>query len=144
MRAHEGVVTMSPMSLLAGLVVLLAGLYLVGFGLSAVLVPARTSAYLHGFASSLRLHLLELSVRLVVGVAFIAYASRMSLGGTFHVFGVILVVTTVGLALLPWRWHQRIARASVPAAARFLPLLGMIAVAAGAFVVWALARGSTG
>jgi uncharacterized protein YjeT (DUF2065 family) len=128
----------------AGAVVLLAALYLLGFGVLAVAVPARASQYLHGFASSLRLHVLELIARLAVGVAFVGYASHMQFGSVFYTVGVILVVTTLGLAVLPWRWHRRFAQVSVPAAVHHLPLLGIVSIAAGIVVCWAVARAPLG
>jgi uncharacterized protein YjeT (DUF2065 family) len=124
---------------LAGALVVLAALYLLGFGVLAVVVPARASRYLYGFAGSIRLHVLELIARLVAGVAFVGYASHMKFGGAFHTFGLILIITTLGLAVLPWRWHQRFAQYSVPAAARCLPCPGILSIAAGALVCWAVA-----
>ncbi|MDQ3605100.1 MAG: hypothetical protein M3418_02765, partial [Gemmatimonadota bacterium] len=119
---------------LAGAMVVLAALYLLGFGVLAVAAPARASEYLHGFAGSFRLHVLELIARLIVGAAFVGYASHMPLGGVFYTFGLVLVITTLGLAVLPWRWHQRFAQTSVPAAVHWLPFLGIASIAAGAFV----------
>jgi uncharacterized protein YjeT (DUF2065 family) len=75
------------------------------------------------------------------GAAFVGYASRMQFGGVFHAFGSIVVVTTLGLAVIPWRWHQRLARTSVPAVEGHLRLIGIASIAAGAFVAWAIARG---
>lgn len=120
---------------------LLAAAYLLAFGVLAALAPSRTSAYLRGFASSLRLHVLELLARMVVGAAFVAHAPHMHFGAAFRAFGWIVVVTTVVLAVLPWRWHQRFAGATVPAAARWLPLIAVSSIAAAALVFWAAARG---
>lgn len=124
---------------LAGAGVMLAAFYLVGFGAIALLVPSRASRYLHGFASSARVHLLELIARLTVGAAFMVYAPDMHFAVAFHIFGWILIITTLGLAVLPWRWHQRFARATVPAVRPYLPVVGIASVAAGAFVCWAVA-----
>jgi len=128
-----------PATLLAGAVVGLAAIYLLVFGMFAVAAPSRITVYLHGFASSAGLHATELIVRLVVGIAFVGYASQMQFDALFRAFGWILVITTIGLAALPWRWHERFARAAVPAAIRYHPLIGIAAIAAGAFVIWALA-----
>jgi hypothetical protein len=87
----------------------------------------------------MRWHVLELIARFVVGAAFVGYAAHMKFGGAFHTFGWIVVITTLALAVLPWRWHQRFALASVPIAVRFLPVIAMVSVAAGAFVIWAVA-----
>lgn len=130
---------MSMTSFLAGAVVVVAAFYLLGFGILALMAPSQASRYLLGFAGSLRLHVLELLARLTVGVAFVGYAAHVHFAGTFHTIGVVLVATTLGLALVPWRWHQRIARSSVPAALPYLPFMGVVSMAAGAFVCWTVA-----
>jgi uncharacterized protein YjeT (DUF2065 family) len=122
----------------AGAVVVLSAAYLVGFGVLAIARRSSAIRYLRRFASTFRLHILELCVRCAIGAAFIGYASRMQLPGVFRAFGIVLVATTLGLALIPWRWHQRIAQATVPRVERYLPLLGIAAVAAGVFVLWAV------
>ena len=124
---------------LAGAGVMLAAFYLVGFGAIALLVPSQASRYLHGFASSARVHFLELTARLTAGAAFMGYAPDMHFAGAFHILGLILISTTLGLAVLPWRWHQRFARATVPAARPYRPVVGIVSIAAGAFVFWAVA-----
>lgn len=129
------------MTLLAGAVVVLAGAYLLGFGVFAALAPSNASAYLRAFASTMRLHLLELLVRLAVGFALVGYAPHMGLGGVFRAFGWIVVATTLALAVLPWRWHQRFAERSVPAALRYLPLIALSSIIGGALVLWAVAAG---
>jgi uncharacterized protein YjeT (DUF2065 family) len=123
----------------AGVVVLLAALYLLGFGALALLLPARASGYLHGFAASLRVHLLELVARAAVGLALVGYASHMRYAGAFHLFGLILVFTTLALALVPWRWHHRFSQASVPAVQAYLPVIGVVSIASGSLMIWAVA-----
>ena len=124
--------------LLAGAVVGLTAGYLLLFGILATFVPARAARYLLGFARSWRMHVLELTIRLVAGMAFVWNAHRMMYSGVFHAFGWILIVTTLGLAVLPWRWHQRFAERSVPRALRFLRPMGLAAASAGIAVAWAL------
>lgn len=126
-------------TLIAGAVVLLSAAYLLGFGTIAVVDPARAGSYLTRFAGSVRLHVLELLVRFAVGLAFVGYASHMQFGRAFEAFGAVLLVTTLALALLPWRWHRRFAETSVPAALPYLPLIGVVSIIAGAGVVWAVA-----
>jgi hypothetical protein len=125
-------------TLVAGTIVVLSGAYLLGFGVLAIAGPAQALRYLRRFASTFPLHVLELSVRMVVGAAFIRYASQMQLPGVFHTFGIVLATTTLGLALVPWRWHQRLAHKTVPAVERYIPLMGAASIAAGAFVIWAV------
>ena len=126
-------------TLAAGAGVMLSAAYLLGFGVLAVAGPARAFRYLRRFASTIALHVVELFVRFVVGAAFIGYASQMQFGGIFKTIGITVVITTLGLALIPWRWHQRVAQRTVPAVERYVPLMGIASIAAGAFVIWAVA-----
>lgn len=119
-------------------VVLLAGAFLAALGLACLAWPARARRFLLGFASSLALHYLELGIRLVVGGALLVAAPSMAFPRVFTVAGAVLVVTTVVLALVPWPWHRRFAQRSVPAALRFLPLLGLASLAMAGFVFYSL------
>lgn len=123
---------------LAVSLVLLAGIFLAGLGAACLFAPALARRFLLGFASSLALHYLELAIRLVVGGALLVAAPTMAFPRVFTAAGAVLVVTTVVLALVPWRWHRRFAQRSVPAALRFLPLLGLASLALAAFVFYSL------
>jgi hypothetical protein len=43
----------------------------------------------------------------------------------FKVFGWILVMTTVGLLLIPWQWHHRFGKWAIPFAIRHLRLFAL-------------------
>jgi hypothetical protein len=133
---------MSLIEILALAAIVLAALYLLALGAAALVVPARASRFLLGFASSQSIHLVELSVRLVVGVALVLYAPRMFLSGAFNLFGWVLLVTSACLLLVPWRWHHRFAQYVVPRVTRHLVLVGLVSLALGGFILTALVRGS--
>lgn len=122
--------------------IVLAALYLLALGAAALVVPARASRFLLGFARSQSIHFVELSVRFVVGGALVLYAPRMLLSGAFNLFGWVLLVTSAGLLLVPWRWHHRFAQHAVPPVARHLALVGLASLALGGFILVALVRGS--
>jgi hypothetical protein len=131
---------MTPMmTFCAGVGVTIAALYLLGFGVTAIALPSQASGYLERFATSARVHWLELTARLAAGIAFVGYASNMRFPGAFHLFGPVLVITTLGLAALPWRWHQRFAQTAVPAARPYLLGLGVVSIASAVLVFWAVA-----
>ena len=50
-------------------------------------------------------------------------------------FGWILVVTTIPLLVLPWRWHHRLAQRIVPPFLGLLPLVGLCSMIAGAAIL---------
>jgi len=58
-------------SLLASILVSLAGLYLIGLAVGLFLSPARATRFLGGFASSAFAHDLELVLRLTAGRAIL-------------------------------------------------------------------------
>ncbi len=123
---------------LAAAVVLLAGLYLACLGAVALVAPALARRFLLGFARSRARHYLELAVRLVVGGAFLVCAPALQFPLVFTTFGWAIVLTTIGLVLVPWRWHMHFARQAVPRALQFLPLLGVASLLLGGFVLFAL------
>lgn len=124
-------------------VVLLAGLYFVVLAAVSLTAPARASVFLLGFASSAATHYAELLVRLLVGVAFVAQAARIPFSAAFYVFGWLLLVTTLGLLLIPWQRHRRFAQRAVPLALRHLPLVAFASLLMGGFVLWSAIRSAT-
>jgi hypothetical protein len=124
--------------LLAPALVVLAALYLLGLGATALLAPTHATRFLSGFAGSARVHYLELSIRLVVGISLVSHAPEMLLPGLFSAFGWALVITTAGLLAIPWRWHQRFAHRAVPQATRHLWLVALGSFALGVLLLTAV------
>jgi uncharacterized protein YjeT (DUF2065 family) len=117
-------------------------LYLVAFAATALLAPSRAAGFLLGLAGTARAHYLELALRGLAGAALVWQGPRMHFGSAFSGLGWLLVLTTAGLALVPWRWHRAFAQRAVPYALRHLRLLGLASLLAGGLVLAAL-RGST-
>ena len=120
--------------------VVLAGAYFIGLGGLSLFAPHRASRFLLGFAASPAKHYAEMAARLVVGGALVLQAPRMSFPGAFHLFGWVLVVTTACLLLVPWQWHRRFAERVVPAATRYITLVGMVSLALGVLLLAAVLR----
>ena len=116
-------------------IVVAFGIFLVGLALAALLTPARARGFLSGFATTPNKHYLEMAVRLVVGAAVLATASRMPFPLPFMVFGWVLVLSTLVLSLMPWRWHNRFAQRAVPQALKYLPLIAIASFATGVAVL---------
>ena len=134
---------MSLVEALALIVVVLAGVYLLALGVASIFTPAKASRFLLGFASSASVHFLELFLRLAVGAALVVHAPRMPSSGAFSLFGWVLIVTTACLLIIPWRYHQRFAQRVVPLLTRYVALIGLVSLAVGGFLLWAVvARGS--
>jgi hypothetical protein len=123
---------------LALVVVLLSGLFLVTLGAATMLTPVRAAGFLLAFAATARTHFLELAIRAVAGGAFIVHSPRMPFPTVFGVFGWTLLLTTAGLAILPWRWHRAFALRAVPYATRHLALVGVGSLLLGGIVLAAV------
>lgn len=131
------------LSMLALLVVLLTGFYLVGLAALAISALAKATRFLSAFATTALAHYLELAVRLAVGWSFMMHAPHMMFAPAFSFFGWALVITTAGLLVVPWRWHQRFARYVVPHATRQLGLVAAVSLAGGCVVLAAAIRGNS-
>ena len=127
---------------LALTVVISAGLFFVSLGFVSLLAPSHASRFLLGFAGSPTKHYAELAVRFLAGGAFVLAAPGARISGMFSLLGWVLLATTAGLLLIPWRWHHRFARRAVPAALRFLPLVGASSVLLGGLVLWSVFDGN--
>lgn len=122
-------------------VVAAAGLFFVVLGGASLMAPSRAGRFLLGFAASPTRHYTELALRFLVGGALVASSPRMLFPGALNLFGWVLLVTTAGLLLVPWRWHRHFAARAVPKALRFLPLIGACSVALGGLVLLAVFGG---
>jgi len=123
-------------------IVLAAGLFFLILGGACFVAPSNVGRFLLGFADSPLKHYGELALRGLVGGAFVFCAPQMLLPGVFSVFGWVLLATTGGLLLVPWRWHRRFARRTVPQALRFLPLVGISSTVLGGAVLAAVILGN--
>lgn len=130
------------MNAVAQLVVILTGCYLVGLALVAWFRPETAKRFLTAFAATASVHYLEMSVRLLVGGAFVLRSPFMPFTNAFSLLGWALVVTTVCLLVLPWAWHRRFAQSVVPPALDRLAWLAAPSFAAGCFVVACAAVGN--
>ncbi len=123
---------------LAGIIVAATGLWLAGPALSIVIAPARAGGVLGRFASSAQAHYAEQVVRLTAGAAMVIFAIETRFPDLIRCFGWIIIVTTSGLLLIPWRWHQWFAQWAIPQALRHIKLFALGAFVLGAFLLYAV------
>lgn len=118
--------------------VVAAGIYLLVLGIGSLVRPETAKRFLGGHATTLPLHITELSLRVLTGSALVLTAPRMAVSAAFLAFGWVLIATSILLALVPWRLHQRFAAWSVPQATKHMPLIGIASIAGGLGVIAAL------
>lgn len=122
--------------LIAGLIVTATGLGLSAFAPLALIAPDHARRFLRGFAGSAYAHYFEVTARLIAGASFIVFSSAMHFAEIFRWFGWLIVVTSVAMLLIPWRWHQRFAERVIPIVIRFLPLYALASLGLGAFILY--------
>lgn len=112
-------------------VVVIAALYLLTLGGSALLRPEYARRFLGAHATTRRLHFTEMGLRILAGSALVITAPQAAFTTAFLLLGWVLVVSSVALAIVPWRLHQRFAAWSVPQAMHYLPIIGIASIAGG-------------
>jgi len=131
------------MLVVAKSIVVLAACFFLLFGVLAFVRPARIHGFLLGFAGSALKHFAELLVRLLVGASLLLLSPDSAHASVLSVFGWLLIITTALMALIPWRVHHRFTQSAVPKALQFLPLMGLVSLAIGACLLWAMVSGAS-
>ena len=124
------------MSVVAAVVVIVFALCLIAFTGVAFAKPAIARRFLVAFASSARTHYIEQMFRLLIGVALVVLSRTMWQPKLFWFLGWALVVSSVVLMCLPWRWHDRLGERLRPMLVRYLRLYAVGAFALAALLLY--------
>ena len=118
---------------------------IISFALANLLVavfsltkPSLAKRILNAFAATFQLHFLEMAVRIIIGAAMIFYAGNMKFPVFFHIFGIILIVTSIIMLFVPWRYHQRFARFVLRPLIQNVWVFGILSLPLGLFVLYSL------
>jgi hypothetical protein len=130
------------MNTLAALIVVLAGVWLIGLAVAAVVTPDRIKQFFDKFASSAFTHFLEMFVRIIVGAALVVYSPQMKFPVVFTVFGWMLVLTTAVLLFVPWKLHRRFADRSLPLVTSHMLLFALVSFFGGIIILFSFILGS--
>ncbi|MCE9557441.1 MAG: hypothetical protein K8R88_00675 [Armatimonadetes bacterium] len=123
------------------IVLAIIGLYFIGLGVFALFSPALAQKFLLGFATTLFKHYLELAIRFIAGASFLLYAPKTGFPEVFSIIGWVLLTTTFGLLVIPFRWHEKFAKKAVPAALKYLKVIGISSLAVGSALLYAISSG---
>lgn len=119
-------------------VILVAALFLIGFAFIAVIKPASAKHFLRQFASSAQAHYSEQLIRIVFGLSLILYAQQMQFMHFHLALGWLLVITSLGLLGVPWRWHKKFADKVIPWVIRLLPVYAIGCLVLGGVLVYGI------
>jgi hypothetical protein len=126
------------MNWLAGIVVVGFCLFLIGLSVLIATKPSLAERFLRSFASSARAHYIEQGLRLLVGAAVIHFSDSMRYPELFKLFGWLIVITTVGLLLIPWQWHHKFSTKVMPPVFRHMRLFALGAFALAAIILYGM------
>ena len=102
------------MYVVAEVLVVAFALFLIGLTVIAFAIPAIAERFFAAFASSARAHYTEQAVRLLVGAALVVASSTMWQATLFWLIGWAILISSLVLILIPWRWHQRFGAIVLP------------------------------
>jgi hypothetical protein len=124
------------MNLLARIVVILFGLFLIGLAGLVFAKPMHAENFFSSFASSARTHYVEQILRLLIGASLIVLSPTMWHSGVFRLIGWAIVIPSVVLLLIPWQWHHRFGERVLPMLVRHMRLYAVGLLSFGALILF--------
>jgi hypothetical protein len=112
--------------------------FLLILGALAFIRPAVVHRFIEGFVTSgLIINLVEVALRLIAGLAFVAVSPETKFPVVFFWIGAMLAITAIPMMFLH-RFNKSRAVWAIAFAKRILPVMGVVAIAVGVLIVWAL------
>lgn len=118
--------------------IILFGVWIIAVGLLMLIKPQAALRYLGKAASTHAINILEITWRLIAGIALAIYAEHSKFPDVFRVLGYFIIATSALLYFVPRRWHARYAvwwAENLPAS--LVRFASFFAFAAGAFLIYA-------
>ena len=125
----------------AGIVVF-AGFFLIALAAMALSRPAVVRRFLLGFAKTATAHYSEMAARILVGGALVLASPRMLIPKFFLWFGMALLVSSILLLCLPWKWHRSMGERVLPRLVSLLGLVSLVSFLLGGLLVAATIAGA--
>jgi hypothetical protein len=124
--------------LLSGLVLVASGVFFIWLTVLVFAKPAVAERFFRGFASSVRTHFVEQILRVLLGGSFVIYSTAMWQSDVFRLIGWAIVVSSVGLMLIPWQWHHQFGKKVLPVLIQHMRLYAIGMFAFGAVILYAV------
>jgi hypothetical protein len=123
------------MNTVAGTIVVVFGLFLVGLAVVVFAKPVLAERFFLSFASSARAHYTEQIFRLLIGVSLIVLSPAMWKPAIFRFVGWAIVLPSLVLILMPWRWHHNFGVKVLPIVIRRIKLYAVGLLAFGVLLL---------
>ena len=124
--------------LLSGLVLVASGGYFIWLTVFVFAKPVVAERFFRNFASSARTHFVEQVLRALFGGSLVIYSAAMWQAAIFRAIGWVVLVSSVGLVLIPWQWHHRFAKRVLPIFIRYMRLYAISAFVFGIIILYAI------
>jgi hypothetical protein len=124
------------MTLVAGVVVVACGIFLIALTGVVFARPALAERFFTSFASSARTHYVEQALRLLIGASLVVLSPAMWQTNMFRLVGWAIVVSSAALMLIPWQWHHRFAEWVLPMIVRHMKLYAVGLFAFGTVLLY--------
>ena len=105
-----------------------------------IVKPKRGEQFLNSYASSSRAHFIEQFGRLAVGIAIVVFSPLMWYSDFINIFGWLLIITSVGLLIIPWKWHKKYGDLVIPLTIRFKNFFAFGAFVLGGIILYCFSR----
>ena len=132
------------MSVVAEIVVVAFGLFLLGLTAVTFSRPAIAERFFTAFASSARAHYTEQAIRLLIGAALVVASPAMWQPTLFRLIGWAIVASSVVLMLAPWRLHHRFGERVRPILIRRIKWFALGLLAFGALLLYGVFASGVG
>ena len=119
--------------------VIATGVWLIGLGVLMMIQPRQALAALGQMGGSPTVHIGEMAVRILAGVAMIFAAAASRFPVAISIIGSFLIVSALVLLLLPRRWHAAYSRwwsCHIPVTA--VRLIAPMSWAMGGALIWSV------
>ncbi|GAA0199294.1 hypothetical protein GCM10009123_03280 [Kangiella japonica] len=126
------------MALITEVILWLFALGLTLFEVMVIVAKLKAIRFLNAFVKTPWHHFLEQALRLIVGTALVIHSPNMKFSEFFGVFGWIVIITSLMLVGLPWRWHRSFAQKVIPTVIKLIHLYGLSCLGLGIFIIYSL------
>jgi hypothetical protein len=113
---------------------------LLGLGIAISIRPRRAEQFLGAYASTAGAHFTEQAVRLVIGFALVILYPSMGYSNILTRFGLIIILTTLELLLIPWKWHYKFGEWVIPPVIRYVKIYSIGVFVLGIFLLFSLSN----
>jgi hypothetical protein len=131
------------MNVVAETIVVAFGLFLLGLTAVVFAKPAVAERFFMAFASSARAHYTEQAFRLLIGASLIVLSPRMWQSSIFWFVGWAIVLPSLALILIPWRWHHCFGERVLPILIRRMKLYAVGLFAFGVLLLYGVFAASS-